>query len=125
VQSKLHWAITGKTAAEIIKDRANASLLNLGLTSFRGTKPRKQHVSIAKNYLNEDELSALNNLAEQYLMFAEGQAMRRVPMTMQEWIIQLNGFLTLNDRNLLDHAGKVSHMLAKQIAEQDMKLLIS
>ncbi len=119
VQNKLHWAITGKTAAEIIKDRANASLLNMGLTSYRGLRPRKQDVSIAKNYLSEDELSALNNLVEQYLVFAEGQAMRRVPMTMQEWITKLDGFLTLNDRNILDHAGKVSHVLAKQIAEQE------
>ncbi len=119
VQNKLHWAITGKTAAEIIKDRANASLLNMGLTSFRGSRPRKQDVSIAKNYLSEDELSALNNLVEQYLVFAEGQAMRRVPMTMQEWITKLDGFLTLNDRNILDHAGKVSHVLAKEIAKQE------
>jgi hypothetical protein len=119
VQNKLHWAITGKTAAEIVKDRADAGLLNMGLTSFRGSKPRKQDVSIAKNYLTEDELSALNNLVEQYLVFAEGQAMRRVPMTMQEWITKLDGFLTLNDRNILDHAGRVSHVLAKQIAEQE------
>ncbi len=119
VQNKLHWAITGKTAAEIIEDRANASLFNMGLTSFRGSKPRKQDVSIAKDYLREEELSALNNLVEQYLVFAEGQAMRRIPMTMQEWITKLDGFLTLNDRNILDHAGKVSHVLAKQIAEQE------
>jgi hypothetical protein len=83
VQNKLHWAITGQTAAEIIKDRANASLPNMGLTSFRGSKPRKQDVTIAKNYLNEAELLALNNLVEQYLVFAEGQAMRRIPMTIK------------------------------------------
>jgi len=118
VQNKLHWAITGQTAAEIIKDRADAGLPNMGLTNFRGTKPRKQDVTIAKNYLNEEELSALNNLVEQYLVFAEGQAMRRIPMTMQDWIIKLDGFLGLNDREILTHAGKVSHSLAKQIAEQ-------
>jgi len=77
----------------------------MGLTSFRGEKPRKQDVLIAKNYLNEDELSALNNLVEQYLVFAEGQAMRRVPMTMQDWIKKLDGFLGLNDRDILTHAG--------------------
>ncbi len=118
VQNKLHWAITGKTAAEIISDRANACSPNMGLTSFRGEKPRKQDVSIAKNYLNEDELSALNNLVEQYLVFAEGQAMRRIPMTMQDWIKKLDGFLGLNDREILTHAGKVSQKMAKQLAEQ-------
>ena len=90
----------------------------MGLTNFRGEKPRKQDVTVAKNYLNEEELSALNNLVEQYLIFAEGQAMRRIPMTMQDWIKKLDGFLGLNDRKILTHAGKVSHQLAKQTAEQ-------
>ncbi len=72
---------------------------------------------IAKNYLNQAELNALNNLAEQYLIFAEGQAMRRIPMTMQDWIKKLDGFMTLNDRNILDYAGKVSHQVAKTFAE--------
>lgn len=118
VQNKLHWAITGQTAAEIIKNRADVSKPNMGATNFRGTKLRKQDVTIAKNYLDEDELSALNNLVEQYLVFAEGQAMRRVPMNMQDWIKKLDGFLSLNDREVLTHAGKISHKLAKQIAEQ-------
>ncbi len=118
VQNKLHWAITGQTAAEIIKNRIDPTQPSMGLTHFRGEKPRKQDVSIAKNYLDEDELSALNNLVEQYLVFAEGQAMRRVPMTMQDWITKLDGFLGLNDREILNHAGKVSHHLAKQMAEQ-------
>ncbi|MEA3281812.1 MAG: RhuM family protein [Euryarchaeota archaeon] len=77
VQNKLHWAITDKTAAEIIYDRANATKPNMGLTSWRGEKVRKQDVAIVKNYLDEDELRGLNNLVEQYLVFAEGQAMRR------------------------------------------------
>lgn len=118
VQNKLHWAISGQTAAEIIKDRADTSKPNMGLTNFRGGKPRKQDVGIAKNYLDEEELSALNNLVEQYLVFAEGQAMRRLPMNMRDWIKKLDGFLDLNDREILTHAGKVSHKLAKQIAEQ-------
>ena len=118
VQNKLHWAITGQTAAEIIKHRTDLSKPNMGLTNYRGEKLRKQDVTIAKNYLNENELSALNNLVEQYLVFAEGQAMRRVPMIMQDWIKKLDGFLGLNDRETLSHAGKVSHKLAKQIAEQ-------
>ena len=119
VQNKLHWAITGQTAAEIVKDRADSNLLHMGLTNFRGEKVRKQDVTIAKNYLNEKELSALNNLVEQYLVFAEGQAMRRIPMTMRDWIKKLDGFLGLNDRDILTHAGKVSHKLAIQIAEQE------
>jgi len=119
VQNKLHWAITGQTAAEIIKDRVNAEHPNMGLTNFRGTKPRKQDVVIAKNYLNEQELSALNNLVEQYLVFAEGQAMRHIPMTMQDWIKKLDGFLGLNDRDILTHAGTVSQKMAQQLAEKE------
>lgn len=84
VQNKMHWAITGQTAAEIIASRADSKKPNMGLTNWRGTKVRKQDVVVAKNYLNEDELSALNNLVEQYLVFAEGQAMRRVPMYMAD-----------------------------------------
>lgn len=80
VQNKLHWAITGKTAAEVISQRANSTKENMGLTAWRGENIRKTDVSIAKNYLKEDELSALNNLVEQYLIFAQGQAQRRVPM---------------------------------------------
>jgi hypothetical protein len=76
-------------------------------------------VVIAKNYLGEPELAALNNLVEQYLVFAEGQAMRRVPMHMKDWVAKLNGFLTLNERAILDNAGKVSHELAKESAEKE------
>jgi hypothetical protein len=119
VQNKMHWAITGKTAAEIIADRADSSQPNMGLTNWRGVKVRKQDVSIAKNYLNEPELAALNNLVEQYLIFAEGQAMRRVTMSMSSWIEKLHGFLTLNDRDLLTHAGKISHELAIAKAEKE------
>jgi len=86
VQNKVHWTITGQTAAEIIHGRANAAKRNLGLTNWRGAVIRKQDVGIAKNYLTEPELAALNNLVEQYLVFAEGQAMRRVPMHMADWI---------------------------------------
>jgi hypothetical protein len=119
VQNKLHWAITGNTAAEIIQQRASRQEANMGLTNWRGDKPRQQDVAIAKNYLDEDELSVLNNLVEQYLVFAEGQAMRRIPMHMQDWIKKLDGFLTLNDRNILDHAGKVSHEMAIQHASDE------
>jgi hypothetical protein len=119
VQNKMHWAVTGQTAAEIIQARADSTKPNMGLTNWRGAKVRKHDVSIAKNYLSEEELAALNNLVEQYLVFAEGQAMRRVPMSMQDWITKLHGFLTLNDRAVLTHAGKVSHDLAKEIAETE------
>jgi len=117
VQNKMHWAITGQTAAEIIHSRVDKNQPNMGLTNWRGGKVRKADVSIAKNYLNPDELAALNNLVEQYLVFAEGQAMRRVPMSMNDWITKLHGFLSINDRNILNHAGKISHDMAKAFAE--------
>lgn len=119
VQNKMHWAITGQTAAEIIKNRADSEKSYMGLTSWRGEKPRKQDVAIAKNYLNEDELLALNNLVEQYLVFAEGQALRRIPMYMNDWIEKLHGFLSLNDREILKDAGRVSHELAVNFAENE------
>ena len=119
VQNKVHWAITGQTAAEIISDRADSQQRNMGLTSWRGSKVRKQDVVIAKNYLTEIELTVLNNLIEQYLIFAEGQAMRRIPMSMSDWMSKLDGFLTLNERDILEHAGKVSQQMAKQQAEQE------
>ena len=117
VQNKVHWAITCQTTAEIVHGRVEAAKPNLGLTSWRGAVIRKQDVSIAKNYLSEPELEALNNLVEQYLIFAEGQAMRRVPMHMADWIEKLNGFLTLNDRDILTHAGRISHEMAQAKAE--------
>jgi hypothetical protein len=117
VQNKVHWAITGQTAAEIVHERVGAAKPNLGLTNWRGAVIRKQDVSIAKNYLSEPELAALNNLVEQYLIFAQGQAMRRVPMHMADWIEKLNGFLTLNDRDILTHAGRISHEMAQAKAE--------
>ena len=117
VQNKMHWAITGQTAAEIIHARADSAKQNMGLTTWRGSKLRKEDVDIAKNYLNEPELAALNNLVEQYLGFAEGQAMRRVAMRMRDWVAKLDGFLRLNDRDILTHAGTISHELAVHHAE--------
>jgi hypothetical protein len=119
VQNKLHWAITGQTAAEIIHARADAAKPHMGLTSWRGAKVRKEDVVIAKNYLSEPELAALNNLVEQYLLFAEAQAMRRVPMHMCDWIAKLNAFLTVNERAILEHAGQISHEMAKELAEAE------
>ena len=117
VQNKVHWAITGQTAAEIVHSRSDATKPNLGLTNWRGAVLRKQDVGIAKNYLSEPELAALNNLVEQYLVFAEGQAMRRVPMHMLDWVKKLDGFLTLNDRDILTHTGRISHEMAQAKAE--------
>jgi len=119
VQNKVHYAIHGQTAAELIAARADSSQPNMGLSTWEGARIRKADVGIAKNYLNEEELRALNNLAEQYLIFAEGQAVRRIAMTMQDWISKLEGFLTLNDREILQGAGKVSAQLAKAHAEQE------
>lgn len=117
VQNKVHYAIHGHTAAELVKLRADSAKPHMGMTNWPGERIRKSDVAVAKNYLSEDELLALNNLTEQYLVFAEGQAARRVAMTMQAWIDKLEGFLTLNDREILQSAGQVSAELAKQHAE--------
>jgi hypothetical protein len=119
VQNKVHWAITGHTAAEIVHDRVDAAKPNLGLTNWRGATIRKHDVAVAKNYLTEPELAALNNLVEQYLVFAEGQAMRRVPMHMADWITKLDAFLKLNDRDILTGAGRISHEMALSKAESE------
>ncbi len=119
VQNKVHWAIAGQTAAEIIHSRVDATKPHLGLSNWRGTEVRKDDIGIAKNYLDEEELAALNNLIEQYLVFAEGQAKRRIPMTMADWIKKLDGFLTLNDRAILSHLGQISHELALAKAEEE------
>jgi hypothetical protein len=117
VQNKMHWAITGMTAVEIVHERVDSDRPHMGLTSWRGAKVRKQDVTIAKNYLTERELLALNNLVEQYLIFAEGQAMRRTPMHMADWIKKLDAFLSVNEREILTHAGRISHEMAKELAE--------
>ena len=105
-------ALTGKTAAEIIATRADSQKPNMGLTNWRGTKPRKQDAGIAKNYLNEDEIKLLGLLVEQYLAFAETMAQQQTPMYMKDWISRLDNILQLNGRELLAHAGKISHEMA-------------
>jgi len=119
VQNKVHYAITGSTAAEIIASRVNSNKPNVGLTNFRGNKPTKEEVTIAKNYLNDQELLVLNNLVEQYLVFAQGQAIQRIPMYMDDWINKLNAFLQINNKDILKDAGKISHELAIEIAEKN------
>ncbi len=120
VQNKVHFAIHGQTAAEVIVSRARRELPNMGLTTWEGARIRKTDVAIAKNYLNERELRALNNLVEQYLIFAESQAERRIPMRMSDWIAKLEGFLALNDREILRGAGRVSGELARAHAEREL-----
>jgi len=118
VQNKVHYAIHGQTAAEVIRSRADLSQSNMGLTNWEGARIRRADVSIAKNYLSEDEIRALNNLVEQYLIFAQSQAERRIAMAMQDWITKLEGFLTLNDREVLQNTGNVSAELAREHAER-------
>lgn len=118
VQNKVHYAVTGSTAAEIVVNRIDSHKKNLGLTTFRGAKPTKEEIIIAKNYYNEEELTQLNALVEQYLIYAAEQARRRIPMTMKDWIKKLHAFLTINDRNILQDAGKISHELMQEIAEK-------
>ncbi len=119
IQNKLHWAIHQHTAAELIAKRVISSDPNMGLTSWAGEKIRKSDVGIAKNYLNQDELSQLNLLVEQFLAFAENQARQKKVMYMNDWIKKLNGILTINDNEVLEHAGKISHEMALQLAEME------
>jgi hypothetical protein len=122
VQNKLHWAITGKTAPELISERADASKPNMGLTTWKKSptgKIIKSDVGIAKNYLTEEELKALNRVVVMYLDYAENQAERKIPMTMKEWAAKLDGFLKFNDYTILKDAGKVSHEVAVSLAQSE------
>jgi hypothetical protein len=114
VQNKIHWAAHGHTAAELIYQRADAELPNIGITNYPGDKLLKRDVEIAKNYLNEAELTTLNRIVTAYLEIAEIQALNRKPMTMEDWIERLHQFLTMTGRELLDHSGNVSHNQAIQ-----------
>ena len=118
VQNKMHWATHGHTAAEIIHERANAAQPFMGLQTTRpGGVVRKEDVSIAKNYLSDDELQVLNRIVNLYIEYAELQALERKPMLMQDWINKLDEFLKISGRQLLDHAGQVSAANAKTKAE--------
>jgi len=114
VQNKLLWAISQQTAAELVYRRVDASLPLMGMQSFdkAGVPVRKGDVSVAKNYLNEDEIKLLGLLVEQYLAFAEVMAQQRTPMYMKDWIQRLDSMIQLNGRELLTHAGKISHQTA-------------
>jgi hypothetical protein len=120
VQNKLHWAITGKTAAEIIAERASAEKPNMGLTTWKNApegKILKSDVTVAKNYLDEPEIKALERVVNMYLDYAENQAARHIPMRMADWVGKLDAFLKFNEYDILTNAGTVSHEVAKQLAE--------
>jgi hypothetical protein len=119
VQNKMHWAAHGHTAAEVVRQRANAAQSHMGLTSWKNSPRgavRKADVSIAKNYLNKEELEQLNLIVSAYLDFAELQARGHKPMHMRDWIAKLDSFLRLSDREILLGAGKISHALAEEHA---------
>lgn len=119
VQNKLHYAIHGMTAAELIQSRADATQNNMGIQSFKGEKVRKNDVTIAKNYLTEKELKSLNRIVTMYLDYAEDQAERQQPMYMSDWIEKLDAFLQFNDRELLHNPGKVSKQVADSLAHSE------
>jgi hypothetical protein len=116
VQNKMLWATTHKTAAELIIERADPKLPNMGLTSWDGSRVRQQDVTIAKNYLAQAELEELNRIVVMYLDYAESQAKHRKTMTMRQWEEKLDMFLTFNEKDLLNHAGKISAQVAEKLA---------
>ncbi|MBX9785274.1 MAG: virulence RhuM family protein [Chitinophagaceae bacterium] len=124
VQNKLHWAITGQTAAELIAARADSTNANMGLTTWKNAPKgsiRKTDIGIAKNYLNEKELDGLNRIVTMYLDFAENQARKGVVMYMKDWLEKLDAFLQFNEEAVLQHQGKVSHEVALALAEQEFE----
>ncbi|SPA13203.1 putative DNA-binding protein [Cupriavidus taiwanensis] len=115
-QNKMLWAITGHTAAELIAARSDSSQPNMGLTSWKGGRVRRGDVGVAKNYLQQPEVDALNRIVVMYLDYAENMALRRKTMTMQEWADKLDAFLAFNEREVLTHAGKVSAEVTEHLA---------
>ena len=116
VQNKMLWAVTGHTAPELIAGRADPALPNMGLTTWAGGRVRKQDVTIAKNYLNQDEIEALDRIVVMYLDYAEDQAQRRRTLTMRDWEDKLDAFLQFNEREVLTHAGKLRSDVAEKLA---------
>lgn len=124
VQNKLLWAISNETAAELVVHRANAKLPYMGMTSYdkkNAASITKSDAKTAKNYLTEDEMKDLGLLVEQYLAFAESQARRQVPMYMADWISKLNDILTINGRELLEHAGRISSKIAESYSAEQLE----
>jgi hypothetical protein len=121
VQNKMHWAAHGQTAAEVVHARADGSKPHMGMTNWLGAKPGKGEAIVAKNYLARGELEALNRIVNAYLEFAELRALNRQPMSMQDWITKLEDFLRLSGREILTHAGTVSHEEAVRKAELEFE----
>jgi len=121
VQNKMHWAAHGQTAAEVIYQRVDSTKSNLGLSNYKGTKPTKQETEIAKNYLTEPELNILNRIVTAFLEIGEIQALGQTPMYMKDWIEQLDNFLKMTKKNILNHAGTISHKQALQKAHSEYK----
>ena len=124
MQNKLHWAVTGQTAAEIIYGRADAAKPNMGLTTWKNApagKIMRTDVAIAKNYLQEKEIDELNRVVTMYLDYAENQAKRNIAMSMSDWIQRLDAFLQFNEYNTLMNAGSISHDVAKKLAEEQFE----
>jgi len=119
IQNKLHWAATGKTAAELIAERADHTRPNMGLAAWKSDKVRKTDVTIAKNYLHENEIVELNRIVTMYLDYAEDQARRRRVLYMRDWREKLDAFLQFNQRDILTHAGRVEKAVADKLAEQE------
>ena len=116
IQNKLHWAATGKTAAELIAERADQTQPNMGLTAWEGAKVRKADVTVAKNYLREGEIQELNRTVTMYLDYAEDQARRRKVLYMRDWREKLDAFLKFNERDILTNAGKIAKEVADKLA---------
>ena len=124
VQNKLHWAITGQTAAEIIASRVDSTKENMGLTSWKNAPSgciRKTDVVTAKNYLDEKELVGLNRIVTMYLDYAENQAQKGIVMTMKDWVEKLDAFLQFNEHEVLNHQGNVSHEVASALAARELE----
>lgn len=119
VQNKMHYAVHGHTAAEVIYDRANASKDFMGLTTWTGIMPKRSDAEYAKNYLNEDEIDMLNRIVNLYIDYAELRAKDHKPMYMHDWILKLDDFLRLSDKEILTHAGSISAKLAKEKADAE------
>ena len=122
IQNKMHWASHGETAAETVYNRVDSAKEHIGLTNFKGEIPTKKEVEIAKNYLQVDELNILNRMVTAFLEIAEIQALDRIPMYMSDWIKQLDAFLKLTNKNILQHSGNISHQKAIDKAHSEYEV---
>ncbi len=118
VQNKMLWAVTGQTAAELIASRSNPGEVNMGLSSWKGLVVRKRDVGVSKNYLKKDEVTELNSIVSMYLDYAESQAKGRKTISMKQWEKKLDAFLNFNEQEILTHSGKVTALVAKNLAEE-------